>query len=172
MTSLIVLRGLPGSGKTTYARYLQGRMRTLIRLSRDDRRRELFGMPDHQLWQERVVTSLLGMESLELLASGVSVMVDATNARREHLAAWGLIATQADVPMKILDFGDSAEVCVDRQADRPEAERVPAEIIVRMARDLAACRESVPPVRWVVRTDPGSRSPFRVEYADGALVEL
>ncbi|HEX2774665.1 MAG TPA: AAA family ATPase, partial [Micromonosporaceae bacterium] len=53
MTRLIVTRGLPGSGKTTYARTLQPRV---VRVNRDDLRRMLHGGRFLTQWAEWQVT--------------------------------------------------------------------------------------------------------------------
>ena len=53
MTRLLITRGLPGSGKTTFARTLQPRV---VRVNRDDLRRMLHGGAGSSEWAEDQVT--------------------------------------------------------------------------------------------------------------------
>ena len=77
MTTLTLLCGLPGSGKTTYARQLEGQ--GVIRLSSDDWMVPLFGhhMP-REVFDERLaaVRHLQWDLTAKLLKSGVDVVLD------------------------------------------------------------------------------------------------
>ncbi|RJF71901.1 ATP-binding protein [Deinococcus cavernae] len=88
MTTLTLLCGLPGSGKTTYACRLEER--GSLRLSSDDWMVPLFGhyMP-REVFDERlaVVRQLQWELTAKLLKAGVNVVLDDgfwTRAEREH----------------------------------------------------------------------------------------
>ena len=97
--TLTVLRGLPGSGKTTLARELRddarnraGRPGTLVVISRDDIRQHLIGLsmaPDDAVLDragEALVTAIeTAIVDACLAAAGVDVVVDATHLDRSHL---------------------------------------------------------------------------------------
>ena len=86
---LIVLIGLPGSGKTTYAkRYVEamGKCGNVIRLSSDSIRAELYGDESVQ-GNPEVVFSTMRQRALDALSDGVSVVYDATNVTRKDRAS-------------------------------------------------------------------------------------
>ena len=91
MTTLTLLCGLAGSGKTAYARRLEER--GVIRLSSDDWMVPLFGqhMPRHVFDERLSVVRLLQWElAAKLLKSGVDVVLDDgfwTRAERQKYRA-------------------------------------------------------------------------------------
>ncbi len=92
---LVATRGLPASGKTTWAKQWMGEGPRRTRSNRDDLRDMMFGGwtgdPDH----EDAVTVAQHTTIAELLAAGWSVVVDDTNLRPGVLdklretARWG-----------------------------------------------------------------------------------
>ena len=80
--SLILLVGIPGSGKTTYAeKYIQEHPNT-VHLSSDKIREELWGNEDTQ-GDNNEVFSLMQSRAIEALNNGQSVVYDATNITRK-----------------------------------------------------------------------------------------
>ena len=77
MTTLTITRGLPGSGKTTWARQQAG----AVRVNRDDLRRMLHGGLIGQGWAEVQVTLASGRRSRPCCGPGVNVICDDTNLR-------------------------------------------------------------------------------------------
>lgn len=75
---LIVMVGLPGSGKSTYAKELIKKGRADIILSSDAIREELTGDESNQTVNDKVF-KLLYQRMNDYLAEGKSVVVDATN---------------------------------------------------------------------------------------------
>jgi predicted kinase len=137
MTTLTITRGLPGSGKTTWARQQVG----AVRVNRDDLRRMLHGQYLGYARAEAQVTLAHRALVAALLAAGVNVICDDTNLSatvvRELRALAG--TTGADVVVK--DFTDvSIEVCLARDADRPGDTRVGEEAIRAMHRRYLANR--------------------------------
>ncbi|PZM90647.1 MAG: 5'-hydroxyl kinase, partial [Actinobacteria bacterium] len=78
MTRLILTRGLPASGKTTFARRLQP---SVVRVNRDDLRRMLHGTRLLTQWAEGQVTVAQRAQVEALLRARVDVCVDDTNLR-------------------------------------------------------------------------------------------
>ena len=81
MAKMIVLVGLPGSGKTTWAKqYVEKNLNT-VHLSSDELRIELFGFEDqtknHLLFRE------LNKRTVEALNDNKDVIYDATNLNRK-----------------------------------------------------------------------------------------
>ncbi|MDO8483881.1 MAG: AAA family ATPase, partial [Candidatus Limnocylindrales bacterium] len=126
---LVVVRGVPGSGKTTWARawVAEAEPGKRARVNRDDLRGELFGavgdayiyyFKDPELYvKERAITAAEQGAATALLEAGVSVVVDATNIRTRYVRAWREIAGDAGADFRIQDFTDvSVELCVLRDA--------------------------------------------------------
>ena len=77
---LIMLYGLPGSGKTYFARQLSERMQ-LANIQADRIRAELFEQPRYDKQENEVVMQLMNYMTAEFLAAGLSVVYD-VNAMR------------------------------------------------------------------------------------------
>lgn len=135
MTQLILTVGLPGSGKSTWAReWVAEDPARRARVNRDDLRAMLRGQ---LVWGDRdleaQVTAAQRAAVAALLADGVSVVVDDTNlnpARRKILVGIGQ-AAGADVVIHQMDT--PLEECIRRDALRPPHQRVGEAVIRRLA---------------------------------------
>jgi predicted kinase len=70
--------GLPGSGKSTFARRLGLQIDAVI-LQSDVLRRLLFGEPTHKPGESKVLFRAMHRAAYDLLSRGVSVIIDATS---------------------------------------------------------------------------------------------
>ena len=136
MTRLLITRGLPASGKTTFARKLQPRV---VRVNRDDLRRMLHGERLYTQWAESQVTHVQRAAVEALLRAHADVIVDDTNLRTKTVREWAELAARHGAQFEVHDFTDvPLEECIRRDAERPPADRVGEEAIRRMhARYLA-----------------------------------
>jgi predicted kinase len=126
MSKLLMLKGLPASGKSTYAKELvdQG----WKRVNKDDLR----SMVDGGKWSKgnekkimEVQTSLI----ISFLSKGYNVVVDNTNfGWEDRLKA---IADMCGAEFEVKYFDTSLTECIDRDAKRDE-KSVGAEVIERM----------------------------------------
>lgn len=129
--------GLPGSGKSTWAREYVARSEERVkRLNLDDLRATLTGAAEHQRWSkesEAAALDVLLQAYRSLVLAGYDVVVDNTHVHpripRLVRAEFGdqadyLVQSFLDVPL---------EVCLERNAAREK--RVPDEVVQRMARD-------------------------------------
>jgi predicted kinase len=134
---LIATRGLPSSGKSTWARDqleadTDGK---LVRCNRDDLRRMLHGRPRHDPASEAVITVAQRTMVAELLFRGYSVIIDDTNLHPEHLRALQHLAASYDVGFVVQDFTHvPVDECIARDRKRRGDRRVGAAVI----RDLHA----------------------------------
>lgn len=80
---LIVVVGLPGTGKSYFSRLLVSRL-PLVRLESDALRRLLFGTPDYSAQESQRLFSALHRVISDLLASRRWVLLDATNLRERN----------------------------------------------------------------------------------------
>ena len=150
MTRMIITRGLPASGKTTFARKLQP---GVVRVNRDDLRRMLHGERLFTQWAEGQVTVVQRAQVEALLRAGVDVCVDDTNLRSRTVREWAQLAARFGAGFEVHDFTDvPVDECVRRDADRPAEDRVGAEAIRRMYQRYLAGRSLPLPVPQV---EPG-----------------
>ena len=130
MTRLLITRGLPASGKTTFARKLQP---YVVRVNRDDLRRMLHGRRLYSQWAECQVTAVQRALVEVLLRARAEVIVDDTNLRARTVREWAELAARLDATLEVHDFTDvPLEECLRRDAGRPVGERVGEMGIRRM----------------------------------------
>jgi tRNA uridine 5-carbamoylmethylation protein Kti12 len=122
VTRLLITRGLPGSGKTTFARRLQP---WVVRVNRDDLRRMLHGRRIYTPWAEGQITAVQRTMVQTLLTARADVMIDDTNLRPGLVRQWAATARRFDARFEMHDFtGVPVDECVRRDAARPEQDRV------------------------------------------------
>jgi predicted kinase len=122
VTRLLITRGLPASGKTTFARTLQP---YVVRVNRDDLRRLLHGRRLFTPWAEGQVTAVQRAMVETLLRARADVIVDDTNLPARIVREWAELAARHHAGFEVHDFTDvPLQECLRRDADRPEEERV------------------------------------------------
>ena len=113
---LIILKGVPASGKSTFAReYVKGRKDTII-VNRDSIR-EMCGdywMPE----REDYITSVENFMVEKGLEKGYTVMVDATNLNPKTMRKWRAVAEIHGVELETKDFNISVEEALKRDNER------------------------------------------------------
>src|SRR3982751_4405733 len=153
MTRLLITRGLPASGKTTFARKLQPQV---VRVNRDDLRRMLHGQRLFTQWAEGQVTHAQRATVEALLRAHADVIVDDTNLRARTVREWAEVAARCDATFEVHDFTDvPLQECIRRDADRPAEERVGEDAIRRMYDRYLAGRNVPLPVPYVQPGAPG-----------------
>ncbi|MEE6257706.1 phosphatase domain-containing protein [Plantactinospora sonchi] len=154
MTRLIATRGLPASGKTTFARKLQP---AVVRVNRDDLRRMLHGERLFTQWAEGQVTIVQRVQVEALLKAGIDVCVDDTNLRSRTLRDWAQLAARFGATFEVHDFTDvPVDECVRRDTERPEQDRVGEEAIRRLHERYLAGRTLPLPVPTAEQGTPGT----------------
>jgi predicted kinase len=153
MTRLLITRGLPASGKTTFARKLQP---GVVRVNRDDLRRMLHGQRLFTQWAEGQVTRVQRTSVEALLRARADVIVDDTNLRNKTVREWAELAARFDATFEVHDFTDvPLDECLRRDAGRPEDERVGEDPIRRMHERYLAGKNLPLPVPYVDVGGPG-----------------
>lgn len=129
--TLIMLKGLPASGKSTFARNLL--THGFVRVNKDDIRRELL-KPGETRPPEKEVLKERDFRIRKALGEGKSVVVDDTNLNPIHEPALRKIAREFDAKFEVKWFDVPLVECVARDAQRAEDERVGEQVIVDMFR--------------------------------------
>ena len=125
---LIILCGIPGSGKSTYAKDYIGRNCNTVHLSSDAIRKELYGDENIQGNPGEVFT-LMQKRAVEALNNGHDVLYDATNiTRKDRSGIIGVCPKFAKIECHII--WAPIEVCIERDSKRERA--VGKEVIDRM----------------------------------------
>ncbi|WP_328461878.1 AAA family ATPase [Actinoplanes sp. NBC_00393] len=170
MTRLLITRGLPASGKTTFARKLQP---DVVRVNRDDLRIMLHGRRLFTQRAEAQVTQAQRAAVEALLRAHGSVIVDDTNLRAKTVREWAELAARFGASFEVHDFTDvPLDECVRRDADRPEDERVGADAIRRMHDRYLAGKNLPLPVPFVERGGPGVVYRPDPELPEAVLVDI
>jgi predicted kinase len=131
MSELILLRGLPASGKTTWAReWVQAEPEARARVNRDDLRLALFGKATYSYAQEELITATEREAARGALQGGRDVVVDAMNLRPMYCRAWRRFALANGATFAVREFPIDLELAIARDCARVGA--VGAEAIRKM----------------------------------------
>lgn len=150
--SVIILKGLPGSGKSTWARQmLNDYPGQYKRINKDDLR----AMLDNSRWSkhnEKFVLNLRNHIILEALSDGRSVIVDDTNLSSRHektikqlISKWNK-DNQDNVEVQIVDqfLSIPLDKCIENDLKRPNS--VGEKVIRDMYIKFLASQENIVPM--------------------------
>lgn len=128
MAKLILTRGIPASGKSTWAKaWVQEDPQNRVRVNRDDLRRMLYGGTETLLtWhQEQNVSAVEKAIAKVALDKGKDVVVDAMNLRAKWVREWLALG----YPVEFRDFEVGLEEALDRNELRGAP--LPGDVIIK-----------------------------------------
>lgn len=131
--NLIFCKGLPGSGKSTWALEYCKKNHGWIRVNRDDIRasRGQYWIPE----QEDYITAVERFMVQDALLKGYNVIVDAMNINIKYCLAWNkwvhdlMRDYNLDINVTEKVFETPVDVCIERDAMRPADRRVGGKMI-------------------------------------------
>ncbi len=126
---LIVLVGLPGSGKSAWAARQPFRA-----LSSDDTRLLLADDPTVQIIHRRVFATIRYLARQRMELKRPITCIDATNLTRWERRQWIRLADAVDAVPEAVFFDTPLEVCLERNRGRTRV--VPEEVVREMASRL------------------------------------
>lgn len=129
--TLIITRGLPASGKTTWAKtWVAESPTSRARVNRDDLRAMLFDTPDYSHAQETAVTTAARQAVKALLNAGRDVIADDTNLRPRYVREWARFANGNGAELEVIEFPITIDEAIERDARREKS--VGEDVIRRM----------------------------------------
>lgn len=134
---LLLLQGLPSSGKTIYANTLSAQDWEVV--TKDDIRTELEATG--WTWskdKEREVIAIRNARIEEALGRGVNVVSADTNFARVHKVVLRQIAQKCGAEFEIKRFDVTVEECLRRNELRSGKAKVPTAVIMKMYEDYVA----------------------------------
>ena len=150
---LLILRGIPGSGKSTFARqWVAEDPDWRFRINRDDLRKQgydmLWGLSHHM--EENVSLAEYAVAEKQLKA-GLSVVIDATNLRARVVKEWYALANKLGVEARVHDIDVPLEVAIARDNVR---EKKVGEDVIKSFNDRFFNKGKFPPVPPNIQTEP------------------
>lgn len=169
MQQLIICRGIPASGKTTWAKIWVTAAPNRVRVNRDDLRFQLYGKYHGEPIDENVVTSVQHAAISAVLKSGQSVAVDDTNLNTKFLKKLIAIGVRAGATVEEMQFPVDTNEALRRNQLRDR--KVPDEVIRQMQdrfKNMPAFETLVPPTPRPYAGTPGKPKAVIVDI-DGTL---
>lgn len=126
---IIFLKGLPASGKTTYALRFCKENDNYIRLNKDTIR-ELLGNPK---WNEELEKQIVSIERKlgeVALDNGKSLIIDDTNFSEKHRYYWNFLSLVKHTEYEEIFFDVPLEECIRRDSQREKS--VGSEVLLEM----------------------------------------
>jgi predicted kinase len=124
---IIVLKGLPACGKSTYAKKLLEENPRAIRLNKDSLR-EMMHFGGYNGRNERYIVELEYQLAEKLLSKELTVVVDDTNLNPTHINYYKALAEEHSAEFEIKEFNVSVGECCDRDINR-RLDRVPGRAV-------------------------------------------
>lgn len=128
MSKMVVLRGLPASGKSVYALSLVNK--GYKRINADDLRQ----MIDNGVYSksnEKYITDLMQTMVGLALRSGFDVVLDNTNLNTYHINWAKDLCKEYHVELEIININTPIHICVERDLARTQG-RVGRDVIMKM----------------------------------------
>ena len=115
---LLLLRGLPASGKSTYAKELVSKDHNWVRVNKDDLRAMMNGGVFSGKLEKQIVRTERKLAE-NALKIGKSVVIDDTNFNPDHEEYFRQLAKMYMEEFEIKFFDTPLEVCIERDNKRP-----------------------------------------------------
>lgn len=137
---VIMLKGLPASGKSTWAKNYVESVGNTVRVNKDDIRAMMGGKFSHA--KEGIVLAIRNAMVRTILDQGKNALVDDTNFHPKHEATLKQIAKDFEAEFSVVPFNEGLEECIARDLKRPNS--VGERVIRKMYEDYV--RPSLPKI--------------------------
>ena len=116
---IILCKGLPGSGKSTWSKQFCADNPEFVRINKDDLR-ILLGDPIFTFDFEKKVLEIERLMGNTILSTGKSLIVDDGNFAKKHEKYWTQISKTLGIAFDVLMFDTPLEECIRRDSARPK----------------------------------------------------
>lgn len=157
---LVMLSGLPGSGKSYFARWLSAHVPLCV-VESDRARSILFGRPSFTAAESARLFRALHALLAELLADGVPVLFDATNVQEAHRRVVYDIVEQARAGLVIVHLTASPSVIYQRLVARAEQPGQESAADWEVYRRMKANLEPIRRPHFAINTDGDTEAAFQ-----------
>lgn len=124
MSKIILTRGLPASGKTTWSKEFVRFNPHTVRVSRDDLRAQMYPKSDYRDIDEDLITEAETALVRAALRQGKTVVVDAMHLQQRYINRWQKLG----YPVEIVEFHTDEVILLVRNMNRDGG--VPNHVIV------------------------------------------
>lgn len=174
MKKVLILTGLSGSGKSTFARQFCAESPNWLRVNRDDLRRSLLPVSLPEYWQtwpdheknriENLVNELQKTAILDGLARGWHILIDNTNLKLSYLNDFRKLLTGHfdEVEIRYVLIDTPVDECIRRDENRTDS--VGKAVIQKQAEQLAIMKKN-----FKFRTETLKRNPVFQRIQDKTL---
>jgi len=129
---IIVMRGLPASGKSTKAKEIMESGGNYIRLNRD-LLREMFHFNKWTPRNEEITIDIMNIIAKNILSrKRANLIIDDTNLSEGHLERWKMIAKEFNAKVEVIKMDVLLEECIER--DKKREKPIGFDVITNMAR--------------------------------------
>lgn len=171
LQSIILTRGLPAAGKTTWAKaWVNEDPVSRARVNRDDLRAMLFEHPTYEWHQEQAVTEVQRTAVKALLTTGRDVVCDDTNLRPKYIREWQRFAHGNGADVVIREFPVDVDEAIKRDAERDRS--VGEDVIRRMVGKYLRKGEFLPILSDTSEDVPGERYTAPQDAEDAVIVDI
>lgn len=119
---LVICRGIPASGKSTWAKeWVNEKPEQRRRVNRDDIRYEVYGVYSGNQVNESVVTAIENQQIENAMTAGASVVIDATNLNNKNVSRFFKFAEKHDYAVEIKDFEVTLSEALKRDSRREKS---------------------------------------------------
>lgn len=137
--TLWILRGLPASGKSTFAKNIVTLNENWVNLERDQIRDQLFNSRELIPARENIVTSVQFAMAKAAVAAGQNIIVSDLNLRAQYVRKWAKFAAENGMDWDVSKFDAiSVDECVRRDARRTGSAHLGEKVIRDIAKKFLA----------------------------------
>ena len=174
MKHVLILTGLSGSGKSTFARQFCAENPNWLRVNRDDLRRSLLPVSLPEYWQtwpdyeknriENLVNELQKTAILDGLARGWHILIDNTNLKLSYINEFRKLLTGHfdEVKLRYMLLDTPVEECIQRDKYRDDS--VGEAVVRKQAEQLAVLKKN-----FKFQTETLTRRPIFQRIQDQTL---
>lgn len=176
MIELVINRGIPGSGKSTYAEAWVKSKHNRVRVNRDDIRMQGYFTEFGPPVDENVVTAIEDAAIESALTRGISVIVDDCNIEQKYVNRFAAIAYKHGAVVSVYQHDVPLSVALERNRTRKDqgGRFVPEDVIVKMHKRLKSIGDVIVPEKPEFRKysgNPNNPDAVMVDI-DGTLAKM